>query len=76
MNPPRLTTSARVDLIRAAIVRVKQSEDYLRQVNADPSAEASSIVSARASLAAVVGEFGWQWKNVEAVLDALAPEKS
>lgn len=75
MIPPRLTTSARVALIRAAIDRVKEGREYFRQVSADPSAELIRIESARETFVSAVKEFGWQADNVEAVLDALAPEK-
>jgi hypothetical protein len=72
MTSPRLSTSARVELIRAAIFHVKQSQDRFRQVNL--GGDTFLIEAARASLIAAAGEFGWQWENVEAVLDALAPD--
>lgn len=75
-TPPRLTTSTRVSLIRSAIERVKRSQEHFRQVNANPLADTFQIEGARASLIAVVAEFGWQWENVESVLDALAPERN
>ena len=75
MTPPHLSTSSRLELIRNSIERVKRSEDHFRQVSADPSASTLRIDGARATHAATVAEFGWQWKNVEAVLDALAPEE-
>jgi hypothetical protein len=76
MIPPRLTTSARVAQIRAAIVRVKQSEARVREISTDPSSDSSRTSTARAAHVFVIADFGWQWENVEAVLDALAPEKS
>jgi hypothetical protein len=73
MIPPRLTTSARVEQIRAAIVRVKESREHFRLVSIDPGAESLRIDCARESFVAAVKEFGWQCENVEAVLDALEP---
>jgi hypothetical protein len=74
-SPPRLTTAARVAGIRAAIERVKQAQEHFRQVSANPIAGTLQIESARATLTATVNEFGWQWANVELVLDVLAPKE-
>jgi len=74
MLPQRLTTSARVAQVRAAILRVKQAHDHFRYVSGNSPDDTFSIESARAALVASVAECGWQWENVEAVLDALAPE--
>ena len=74
MTPQRLTTSARVGQIRAAIVRVKQQRLYYQAVSADPSAETMRIETAKESFTAAIREFGWQCDNVEAVLDTLLPE--
>ena len=70
-----LTTSARIAAIRGALVRVKEAREHYRLVSADLTAETLRIESARDSFASVVREFGWQWDAIEAVLDALAPEK-
>jgi hypothetical protein len=75
LTPPRLTTSARIAAIRAALVRLKEAREHYRLVSADLTAETLRIESARDSFAAAVREFGWQWHDIEAVLDALAPEK-
>lgn len=76
MIPPRLTTSARVALIRAAIARVKESREHYRLVTASESVEFLERDAAKEAYCAAVKEFGWQFDNIEAVLDALAPEKS
>lgn len=74
MTPPRLTTSARVALIRIAIGRIKVAREHYRQVSADATMGTPEIEAAKALFTAIVREFGWQSENVEAVLDALAPE--
>lgn len=73
MTPPRLTTSARVAQIRAALVDVKRSRDEFFAVNADPTADTFRMGSARRMYEMSVSHFGWQWVDIEAVLDALAP---
>ena len=73
MIPPRLTTNARVAEIRAALVRVKDAREHFRLVSASESVEQLQRDAAAEACAAAVKEFGWQWDNIEAVLDALAP---
>lgn len=75
MTPQRLTTSARVGQIRAAIVRLKECREHYRLVSADPAMETLQHDAAKEAYAAAIKEFGWQWDNIEAVLEALAPEK-
>ncbi len=75
MSSPRPMISARLDLIRDALVRVKGAREHFRKVNATASSDTFRIDSARNLLEATVREFGWQWENVEVVLDALAPEE-
>ena len=74
MTPQGLTTTARVALIRMAIERIKVAREHYRQVSADAFMTTPEIEAAKASFTAIVREFGWQSENVEAVLDALAPE--
>ena len=76
MTPPRLTITARITQIRAHLVRVKQNRERYMQASADLSvADQDALASTRDTFTASVRELGWQWENIEAVLDALAPEK-
>ena len=70
-----LTTSDRITLIRAAIAHVKEGREYFRQLSANPAADSLRIESARDSYTAALKEFGWQFTNIEVVLDELAPKE-
>jgi hypothetical protein len=69
-----MTTMARIAQIRTALARVKESREHYRLVSANQSVESLHKQSAEDAFTAAVKEFGWQWINVEAVLDALPPE--
>jgi len=74
MIPERFTTSARVAQIRLALARVKESREHYRLVSASETVEFLERDAAKEAYCAAVKEFGWQWDNIEAVLDALTPE--
>ena len=74
MNASRLTT-VRIAQIRAALMRVKDSREHSRQATADPSGDSLQREFAKDCFTAAIREFGWQYTNIEAVLDELAPEK-
>jgi hypothetical protein len=69
--PTAPTVADRVAFIRHAIYRIKYAETRWREINADPLAGGAEIAWARQQRDAKEREFGWQWENVEAVLDAL-----
>lgn len=69
-----MTLSDRIVLIRTAIARVKESADYVRMTAIDPAADSGRITTVKARHVFVLADFGYQWENVEAVLDALAPD--
>ena len=69
-----MTKSARIAQIRNALERLKEAREHYRLVSADQSLESLHKQSAQDTFTATVKEFGWQWANVEAVLDALPPE--
>jgi hypothetical protein len=62
-------------LVRYAIERIKHLEERFRIVSETPSAGQLEIEMARDRFTAAVREFGWQWHNVEAILNDLFPEE-
>jgi len=63
-------------LVRAAIARVKLANENWRDSQTNPWSNTEQRTAARERLICAQCEFGWQWKNVEAILNELAPEKA
>lgn len=72
--PRELTLKERFDLIMAAIHRVETAVQHFKAVNADARMTPAICEDAKAQLANSEREFGWQWRNVRAVLNSLPEE--
>ena len=68
--PVNLTLQDSHELVMAAIHRIEEAGSRFREVNADPTAGPGAIAGAREDMETMEHEFGWQWKNVRAVLTA------
>lgn len=63
-----LTIEKRRHLVMAAIEHARACDRNFREVEANASASAAQREEARLWRDKSVAEFGWQWKNVEAIL--------
>jgi hypothetical protein len=70
-----LTLSDRRRLIWYAIERIEAYEKARIETEENPSAGSLEIQRAREHVRAAEAEFGWQWKNVKALLVAEHPRK-
>lgn len=67
-------TRKKIVLVRAAIERIKDGGMELARLAHDASSSSGDQTKAIGRLLSREEEFAWQWQNVEAILDELAPE--
>ena len=66
---PIVSIGRKVELVEAAIGRVEKAVETKNGLMLNPSASGRDREIAFANVAHVEDEFGWQWKNVKAILE-------
>lgn len=67
-----LTIAERLELVRAAIEKCAQAEERHQKSQASPYTSQFARAMDWEKLGRAEKEFGWQWKNVRAILDAIS----
>jgi hypothetical protein len=68
MSNPNLSTKEVIELVQAAIDRIKWTKEEFARLNADPTVGPHRLASFKMTVDAAVGEFGMQWGNVARLL--------
>ena len=66
---PIVSIGRKVELVEAAIGRVEKAVETKNGLMLNPSASGRDREIALVNVAHVEDEFGWQWKNVKAILE-------
>ena len=66
---PIVSIGRKVELVEAAIGRVEKAVETKNGLMLNPSASGMDREIALVNVANVEDEFGWQWKNVKAILE-------
>lgn len=66
---PDLDITTKLDLVRAAIDRIKTAKARHIVAEQNPASSELDRMTARGAFLACEQEFRWQWENVEALLD-------
>ena len=64
----KLTNKERIELVQAAIDRIKEAKIQYVLLSADPSVGPHRIASFKMTVDMTINEFGLQWENVERLL--------
>lgn len=63
-----LHVSKRIELVLAAIERVKFARGRWLQAEQSPASDSNDIALAKDQYHVCEREFGWQWENVQAII--------
>lgn len=68
-------TRKKIVLVRLAIGTIRHADAEVGRLMHDGSSHSDDRIAAVSRLANRKNEFGWQWQNVEEILNELAPEQ-